>query len=99
MTKDFCPLPYPLNLGKTRENTEITKESPCLKLTKEFQKTKERKGVAFVIFVVSVVFVTGDPHANHQVYQTIGLEIPEGLHLRSSSLVLWRGLCDFRGPT
>ena len=30
-------------LGKDRENAKITKEIPCLKLTKEILKTKERK--------------------------------------------------------
>ena len=30
-------------LGKGRENAKITKEIPCWKLTKEIQKTKERK--------------------------------------------------------
>ena len=30
-------------LEKPRENTHLSKEIPCLKLTKEFQKTKERK--------------------------------------------------------
>ena len=43
LTKDFCPLPNPLKPWKSRENAEITKEIPCLKLTKEFKKTKKRK--------------------------------------------------------
>ena len=48
LTKDFCPLPNPLKPWKSRENAQITKEIPCLKLTKEFQKTKERKDRAVV---------------------------------------------------
>ena len=37
----FPPCRTPWNPGKTRENTQITKDSPCLKLTKEIQTTKE----------------------------------------------------------
>ena len=43
INQGFCPLPNPLKPWKSRENAQITKEIPCLKLTKEFQKTKERK--------------------------------------------------------
>ena len=42
-TKDFLSLPNPQILGKDRDIPKITKEIPCLKLTKEIQKTKERK--------------------------------------------------------
>ena len=42
-TKDFPPLPNPLKPGKNRENSQITKEIPCLKFTKEIQTIKERK--------------------------------------------------------
>ena len=39
----FVPCRILRNLGKTRENAQTIREIPCLKLTKEFQKTKERK--------------------------------------------------------
>ena len=40
-TKDFLSLPNPQILGKDRENTKITKETPYLKLTKEIQKPRK----------------------------------------------------------
>ena len=42
-TKDFSHCRTHKILGKDRENTKITKEIPCLKLTKEILKTKEWK--------------------------------------------------------
>ena len=39
-TKDYISLPNPQILGKDREHTKITKEIPCLKLTKEIQRVQ-----------------------------------------------------------
>ena len=43
----FCPCRTHKILGKDWENTKFTKEFPCLKFTKEIQKTKERKDRGF----------------------------------------------------
>ena len=45
-------------LGKDRENTKITKEIPCLKLTKEILKTKEWKDRAGTACVSECVLKT-----------------------------------------
>ena len=38
----FVPCQTHWNLGKSQEKTQLTKETPCLKLTKEFQNAKDQ---------------------------------------------------------
>ena len=47
----LCPCRTHKILGKDRENTETTKEIPCLKFTKEIQTTKERKDREVLVFL------------------------------------------------
>ena len=46
-TKDFLSLPNPHKPGKPEKTPILSKESPCLRVSKEIQKSKERKDGEF----------------------------------------------------